>query len=88
MKYTVPYTVNAGAVSVFFNGRMYNIPSSDYSYEPLVKLLKSGSYTAQDIEDVVNKPAMIARAAGDRVKVVGNINNCSKRDESKTGDNK
>lgn len=68
----VPYTISDFNVSVFVNGKMFNIPSTDNTYWKVRELIENGDHTESNIEDVVDKAKKVDEMTEGRVTVKGN----------------
>jgi len=66
-----PNNVSDQSISVFFNGRMCSIPASDPNFKALSEHLKEAEHSYAVIENLVDKPKMIARLTEGLVTVVG-----------------
>lgn len=67
----VPFTVSNDSITVFINGDMRVIPSSDGAYAELREHLKSSTHDFDLIEQLIDKPKRISRLTAGLVKVEG-----------------
>ena len=67
----VPFTVSNDSITVFINGDMRVIPSSDGAYAELREHLKSDTHDLDVIEQLIDKPKRISRLTAGLVKVEG-----------------
>lgn len=68
----VPYTISDFNVSVFVNGKMFNIPSTDNTYWKVRELIENGDHTVEKVEEVVDKTKKVSEMTEGRVTVKGN----------------
>jgi len=67
-----PYNITDHSISVFFEGKLYTISSSDGKYEPLKKLLIEGRHDRDLIDDALNVAKKIERVTSGDVVVCDN----------------
>ncbi len=66
-----PFTASEESVSIFLNGRMHNLASSLKGFAELVEHLKGSDHDAEFIENIIDRPSMVARLTAGAVTVVG-----------------
>lgn len=69
--FTATYGFSGDTCTLYFNGKMHSIPSSDSSYAELVEHLTSGDHDKDVLEGLIDKPVMIARKSEGMVTVEG-----------------
>jgi len=65
----VPFTFSNDSISVFLSGKMFTVPSSDASFGELKEYLKEPSHDPEYLEDLLDKPKMLAKASAGKVVV-------------------
>lgn len=68
----VTFTASDRSISLFYAGRMYNIPSSAGGFAELKEHLKQKEHDAKVIERFVDRPKAIARMTAGLVQVIDN----------------
>ncbi len=66
-----PFTASEESVSIFLNGRMHNLASTLRGFTELVEHLKGSDHDAEFIENIIDRPSMVARLTAGAVTVVG-----------------
>lgn len=66
-----PFTASEESVSIFLNGRMHNLASTLNGFTDLVEHLKGADHDSTFIENIIDRPSMVARLTAGAVTVVG-----------------
>jgi hypothetical protein len=67
----VPFTISTESLSVFLNGKMYTIPSTDGTFEAVKEELREPHHDLDTLTDLLDKPKMIARVSAGLVSTDG-----------------
>lgn len=70
---TIPaYTMSEDTISIFFEGRMHNIPRSDLAFNPLRELLKDGCSDPEEYSALLDRAKIITEYSDGLVTVSNN----------------
>lgn len=65
----IPYNMSETTISVFFNGRIYQVSQEDGRFEPLREFLKSDDQTKEALEMILDRPKYVSRLTAGLVEV-------------------